>query len=50
MTEGSLPVVGQPLAAFTLAGTDGAMHTPDDLRTASRGLVLFFFPKVDTGG
>ena len=50
MTNGSLPVVGQPLTDFSLAGTDGATHTLHDLLTAPRGLVLFFFPKVDTGG
>lgn len=50
MTDGSLPVVGQPLTDFSLAGTDGAIHTLRDLLTAPRGIVLFFFPKVDTGG
>jgi len=50
MTDGSLPVVGQPLPDFSLAGTDGAMHNLRGLLTAPHGLVLFFFPKVDTGG
>lgn len=50
MADDSLPVVGQALADFSLAGTDGAVHTLHELLTAPHGLVLFFFPKVDTGG
>ena len=50
MTDGTLPVVGQQLADFSLAGTDGVTHNLHDLLTAPHGLVLFFFPKVDTGG
>jgi peroxiredoxin len=49
-TTVTLPVVGEPLPDFSLLGTDGAMHSVTDLVRDHRGLVLFYFPKANTGG
>ncbi len=47
---GQLPEVGQPMPDFALVGTDRAQHSIADLSRDKRGLILFFFPKANTGG
>ncbi len=49
MTDGIVPAVGARFPAFSLTGTDNTAHALGDL-VGEKGIILFFFPKVDTGG